>query len=134
MQVRDWLYVEDHCRGILAALGKGRDGEIYNIGGNRSLPNLEVVRKVLHLAGKPESLIEYVTDRPGHDRRYALSSEKLMRETGWRPEMDFKTGLKRTIEWHAANSGWVARVRSGEYRAYYEKNYGDRTVARRPPG
>jgi len=133
MQVRDWLYVEDHCRGILAALEKGRDGEIYNIGGNRSLPNLEVVRKVLHLTGKPESLIEYVTDRPGHDRRYALSSEKLMRETGWRPEMDFETGLKRTIEWYAANSPWVERVRSGEYRAYYEKNYGDRTAVRRPP-
>src|SRR5664280_876133 len=129
MQVRDWLYVEDHCRGILAALEKGREGEIYNIGGNRSLPNLEVVWKVLALAGKPESLIEYVTDRPGHDRRYALSSEKLMGETGWRPEMDFETGLKRTIEWYAANSPWVARVRSGEYRAYYEKNYGDRTVA-----
>jgi dTDP-glucose 4,6-dehydratase len=130
MQVRDWLYVEDHCRGILAALEKGRDGEIYNIGGNRSLPNLEVVRQVLSLTGKPESLIEYVRDRPGHDRRYALSSQKLMRETGWRPEMDFETGLKRTIEWYAANSPWVARVRSGEYRAYYEKNYGGRTVAR----
>jgi dTDP-glucose 4,6-dehydratase len=90
------------------------------------LPNLEVVRKVLHQAGKPESLIEYVTDRPGHDRRYALSSEKLMRETGWRPEMDFETGLKRTIEWYGANSAWVERVRSGEYRAYYEKNYGGR--------
>jgi dTDP-glucose 4,6-dehydratase len=130
MQVRDWLYVEDHCRGILAALEKGRDGEIYNIGGNRSLPNLEVVRKVLSATGKPESLIEYVTDRPGHDRRYALSSEKLMRETGWRPEMDFETGLQRTIGWYAANSRWVERVRSGEYRAYYEKNYGGRTVAR----
>ena len=126
MQGRDWLYVEDHCRGILAALQKGRDGEIYNIGGNRSLPNLEVVKKVLSLAGKPESLIEYVTDRPGHDRRYALSSEKLMRETGWRPEVDFETGLKQTIEWYAANSLWVERVRSGEYRAYYEKNYGGR--------
>jgi dTDP-glucose 4,6-dehydratase len=126
MQVRDWLYVEDHCRGIRAALEKGRDGEIYNIGGNRSLRNLEVVRKVLDLTGKPESLIEYVTDRPGHDRRYALSSGKLMKGTGWRPAMDFETGLKRTIEWYAANSPWVERVRSGEYRAYYEKNYGGR--------
>jgi dTDP-glucose 4,6-dehydratase len=130
MQVRDWLYAEDHCRGIRAVLEKGRDGEIYNIGGNRSLPNLEVVHKVLHLTGKPENLIEHVTDRPGHDRRYALSSEKLMRETGWRPEMDFETGLARTIEWYGANSSWVARVRSGEYRAYYERNYGNRTVAR----
>ncbi len=126
MQVRDWLYVEDHCRGILAVLQRGRDGEIYNIGGNRSLPNLEVVRKVLELTGKPESLIKYVKDRPGHDRRYALSSEKIMRETGWRPVMDFETGLARTIEWYRANTSWVARVRSGEYRTYYEKQYGGR--------
>jgi dTDP-glucose 4,6-dehydratase len=126
MQVRDWLYVEDHCRGILAVLRKGRDGEIYNIGGNRSLPNLDVVRMVLDLTGKPESLIKYVTDRPGHDRRYALSSEKLMNETGWQPLMDFETGLARTIDWYRNNSAWVARVRSGEYRTYYEKNYGNR--------
>ena len=126
LQVRDWLYVDDHCRGILAVLQKGRDGEIYNIGGNRSLPNLEVVRKVLEFAGKPETLIQYVTDRPGHDRRYALSSQKLMRETAWRPVMDFETGLGRTMEWYRANTAWVARVRSGEYRAYYDKQYGDR--------
>jgi dTDP-glucose 4,6-dehydratase len=126
-QVRDWLYVYDHCRGILAVLNQGRDGEIYNIGGNRSLPNLEVVHQVLALTGKTESLIVYVKDRPGHDRRYALSSEKLMRETGWQPVMDFETGLARTIEWYRANAAWVARVRSGEYRTYYERNYGNRT-------
>jgi dTDP-glucose 4,6-dehydratase len=125
-QVRDWLYVDDHCRGILAVLRKGREGEIYNIGGNRSLPNLDVVRQVLALTGKPESLIQYVTDRPGHDRRYALSSEKLMRETGWAPAMGFETGLQRTIAWYRANGEWVARVRSGAYREYYEKNYGSR--------
>ena len=125
-QVRDWLYVDDHCRGILAVLRKGREGEIYNIGGNRSLPNLDVVRQVLALTAKPESLIQYVTDRPGHDRRYALSSEKLMRETGWAPAMDFETGLERTIAWYRANGEWVARVRSGAYREYYEKNYGSR--------
>jgi len=130
MQVRDWLFVEDHCRGILAVLEKGREGEIYNIGGNRSLPNLEVVRCVLELTGKPASLIQYVKDRPGHDRRYALSSEKLMRETGWQPEMEFESGLARTVEWYRQNSAWVARVRSGEYREYYEKNYGNRAVAR----
>jgi dTDP-glucose 4,6-dehydratase len=129
MQIRDWLYVEDHCRGILAVLRGGREGEIYNIGGNRSLPNLEVVHKVLALTGKPESLIQYVTDRPGHDRRYALSSEKLMRETGWEPVINFETGLARTIEWYRANPSWVARVRSGEYRSYYERNYGNRSVA-----
>jgi len=131
MQVRDWLYVEDHCRGIRAILEKGRDGEIYNIGGNRSLPNLEIVRKLLALTGKPESLIHYVADRPGHDRRYALSSEKLMHETGWRPVMEFETGLARTIEWYRAHRSWVERVRSGAYRSYYEQNYGSRGAARR---
>jgi len=126
MQIRDWLYVDDHCRGILAVLEKGRAGEVYNIGGNRSLPNLEVIAKLLALAGKPESLIEYVKDRPGHDRRYALSSEKILRETGWRPRTDFETGLARTIAWYRANREWAARVRSGEYRNYYERNYANR--------
>ena len=127
-QVRDWLYVEDHCRGILAVLRQGRDGEIYNIGGNRSLPNLEVVHQVLALTGKPQSLISYVKDRPGHDRRYALSSEKLMRETGWQPVMNFEAGLARTIAWYRENSAWVERVRSGAYRTYYESNYGNRAA------
>ncbi len=127
-QVRDWLYVDDHCRGILAVLEKGRDGEIYNIGGNRSLPNLDVVHKVLQITAKPESLIEYVKDRPGHDRRYALSSEKLMKQTGWQPLTDFETGLAETIGWYRANSGWVAAVRSGAYRTYYERNYGQRAA------
>ena len=125
-QVRDWLYVDDHCRGIRAVLEHGRAGEVYNIGGNRSLPNLDVVGKVLKLTGKSEKLIKYVPDRPGHDRRYALSSQKLMSETGWRPVMDFETGLARTIEWYRANRQWVERVRTGEYRTYYEKNYGNR--------
>ncbi len=126
MQVRDWLYVVDHCRGILAVLEKGRDGEIYNIGGNRSLPNLEVVKLLLSLTGKPESLIQYVTDRPGHDRRYALSSEKLMRETDWRPLTDFEDGLASTIDWYKSNAAWVERVRSGAYRTYYDENYAHR--------
>jgi dTDP-glucose 4,6-dehydratase len=126
LQVRDWLFVDDHCRAILAVLHGGRCGEIYNIGGNRSLPNMEVVRRVLELTGRTEELISFVADRPGHDRRYALSSEKLMRETSWRPLMDFETGLARTIEWYRANQPWVARVRSGEYRVYYEQNYGAR--------
>jgi dTDP-glucose 4,6-dehydratase len=130
LQVRDWLHVEDHCRGILAVLRDGRDGEIYNIGGSRSLPNLEVVRRVLQLTGKTESLIQYVTDRPGHDRRYALSSEKIMRETSWRPQIDFETGLEATIGWYRANAAWVAHVRSGEYLTYYERNYGARAAHR----
>jgi dTDP-glucose 4,6-dehydratase len=130
LQVRDWLHVEDHCRGVLAVLQQGREGEIYNIGGSRSLPNLEVVRRVLQLTGKPESLIQYVTDRPGHDRRYALSSEKIMRETSWRPQVDFETGLAQTIAWYRANTAWVAHVRSGEYLTYYERNYGARAAHR----
>jgi dTDP-glucose 4,6-dehydratase len=123
MQVRDWLYVDDHCRAIFAVLDKGRNGEVYNIGGSCSLPNREVVRRILAATGKPESLMETVTDRPGHDRRYALSSEKVMRETGWRPQVSFEEGLAATIEWYRQNSGWVPRVKSGEYQEYYKQNY-----------
>lgn len=126
MQIRDWLYVEDHCRAILALLDKGRDGEIYNIGGNRSLPNKTVVDRILAITGKPASLIEYVADRPGHDRRYALSSEKLMKETGWAPKMDFERGLAATVDWYRSNQEWVRHVKSGEYQSYYARNYGNR--------
>lgn len=130
MQVRDWLYVEDHCRAIAALLEKGREGEIYNIGGNRSLPNLEVVRKILSATGRSQDLIRFVTDRPGHDRRYALSSEKTMRETGWAPEVGFEEGLNRTVAWYQQNGGWVARVKTGEYQNYYVLNYGNREETR----
>jgi dTDP-glucose 4,6-dehydratase len=126
MQIRDWLYVDDHCRAIFAALEMGRPGEIYNIGGNCSLPNIEVVRRILVAAGRPADLIRHVTDRPGHDRRYALSSEKLTRETGWTPRVSFEEGLARTIEWYRASAAWVGRVKSGEYQSYYERNYGGR--------
>jgi dTDP-glucose 4,6-dehydratase len=126
MQIRDWLHVEDHCRAILALLERGRDGEIYNIGGNRSLPNQTVVEQILAITGRPTSLIEYVADRPGHDRRYALSSEKLMQETGWKPLMDFERGLQATVDWYRSNPEWIAHVRSGEYRSYHDKNYANR--------
>lgn len=126
LQVRDWLYVEDHCRALWSILEKGRDGEIYNIGGNRSLPNKEVVDRILAITGKPRSLIEYVTDRPGHDRRYALSSDKLMKETGWAPQMDFERGLAATVDWYRSHQPWVEHVKSGEYQSYYEKNYSNR--------
>ncbi len=121
--VRDWLYVEDHCRALALLLEKGRVGEIYNIGGTCALPNLEVVRRILRITGKPESLIRFVADRPGHDRRYALSSRKIREETGWRPATDFEEGLRRTVRWYQENAGWVGRVLSGEYRGYYEQNY-----------
>jgi dTDP-glucose 4,6-dehydratase len=127
LQVRDWLYVEDHCRALLTILEKGRDGEIYNIGGNRSLPNKQVIDRILASTAKPASLIEYVTDRPGHDRRYALSSEKLMKETGWRPVMDFEPGLQATVDWYRTNQEWVQNVRSGAYLKYYAQNYENRT-------
>ena len=126
MQVRDWLYVEDHTRAIRTVLDKGREGEIYNIGGNRSLPNLEVVRQILAATGKPDSLMKFVVDRPGHDRRYALSSEKLMKETGWSPQMNFEEGLQTTVDWYRTHQEWVQHVKSGEYQNYYSKNYDDR--------
>jgi len=126
MQIRDWLYVDDHCRAILAVIERGREGQVYNIGGSRALPNVEVVRKILSATGKPESLMTTVTDRPGHDRRYALSSEKLMRETGWAAQVPFEEGLRETIEWYRANPGWIARVKSGEYQSYYQSNYANR--------
>jgi dTDP-glucose 4,6-dehydratase len=126
MQVRDWLFVDDHCRAILAAIDHGRPGEVYNIGGSRSLANVEVVKMMLELLGKPESLMVTVKDRLGHDRRYALSSEKIMRETGWEAKMPFEEGLRATIDWYKANSGWIARVKSREYQSYYEKNYAGR--------
>ena len=127
MQVRDWLFVEDHCRALLAILEKGRDGEIYNIGGNRSVANRWVIEQILEITGKPASLMTTVTDRPGHDRRYALSSAKLSKETGWSPQMDFERGLKATVDWYRTNGQWVRDVKSGEYQTYYAKNYQNRT-------
>jgi dTDP-glucose 4,6-dehydratase len=126
MQVRDWLYVEDHCRALLAILDKGRDGEIYNIGGNRSVPNRWVIEQILEITGKPASLMTTVTDRPGHDRRYALSSAKLSKETGWSPQMDFERGLKETVDCYRTNEQWVRDVESGEYQSYYARNYDHR--------
>jgi dTDP-glucose 4,6-dehydratase len=121
--VRDWLYVEDHCRALAVLLEKGRPGEVYNIGGNCALTNLEVVRRILRVLGRPQGLIEFVADRPGHDRRYAVSSKKLFEETGWRPVVGFEEGLERTIAWYVNHQDWVARVQSGEYLHYYERNY-----------
>jgi len=128
MQVRDWLYADDHCRAILAVIERGREGEIYNIGGSRALPNIEVVKRILDAVGKPHSLMQTVKDRPGHDRRYALSSEKLMRETGWKSERPFEEGLQATIDWYRRNSAWIAHVKSGEYQTYYERNYANRAI------
>ncbi len=123
LHVRDWLNVGDNCRGILAALEKGRAGEVYNLGGGNERPNLDVARAILKLAGRPESLLRPVPDRPGHDRRYALDSSKARRELGWAPEIPFDRGLEETVAWYRANGSWAARVKSGEYRQYYERHY-----------
>ena len=124
LQIRDWLYVDDHCRGIHAVLQRGREGEVYNIGGNCALPNREVITRVLQIVGAPETLMQTVADRPGHDRRYALASEKLARETGFVPQMSFELGLPATVQWYRDHAAWIAHVRSGEYRDYYHQNYG----------
>ena len=123
-QVRNWLYVEDFCRGIHTVLEKGKPGEAYNVGGPDECENIEVVKRVIELTGADESLIEYVKDRPGHDRRYSLSSEKLKRDLGWEAEVHFAEGLERTVEWYRENEDWWGPIRSGEYREYYEKQYG----------
>jgi dTDP-glucose 4,6-dehydratase len=123
-QVRNWLYVEDFCRAIHTVLLDGRPGEAYNVGGPDECENLEVVRRILELAGRDESLIEHVRDRPGHDRRYSLSSEKLGAELGWQPQVHFAEGLERTFEWYRDNERWWRPIRSGEYREYYEQHYG----------
>jgi dTDP-glucose 4,6-dehydratase len=124
LHVRDWLHVEDNCRGILAALEKGRPGEVYNLGGGNERPNLDVARALLKLAGRPESLLRPVPDRPGHDRRYALDSSKARRELGWAPEVPFEKGLEAVVAWYRDHSPWVDRVKSGEYRKYYARHYG----------
>ena len=123
-QVRNWLYVEDFCRGIHRVLIDGRPGEAYNVGGPDECENIDVVKRVIELTGADESLIEYVTDRPGHDRRYSLASEKIRAELGWEAQVHFDEGLERTVEWYRDNEEWWEPIRSGEYREYYEKQYG----------
>jgi len=124
MQIRDWLYVRDHCEAILTVLERGEAGEVYNIGGHNEYPNIEIVRRILVHLGKPESLISYVTDRPGHDRRYAIDAGKIERELGWRPRHTFEEALPVTLEWYLAHDEWLQRVRSGAYREYYQAQYG----------
>jgi dTDP-glucose 4,6-dehydratase len=122
-QVRNWLYVEDFARGIGHVLEHGAPGEVYNVGGPDELPNLEVVRRVLELCGRGPELVEHVPDRPGHDRRYSLSSDKV-RALGWTPRVRFAQGLERTVAWYREREDWWGPIRSGEYRAYYEAQYG----------
>jgi dTDP-glucose 4,6-dehydratase len=126
LQVRDWVHVSDNCRALLAVLERGRAGETYHIGGGHPLPNIEVLKLLLKTLGKPESLLTSVTDRLGHDRRYAVDFSRITGELGWRPEIPFERGLADTVSWYRDNSAWVRRCRSGEYRKYYETMYGER--------
>jgi dTDP-glucose 4,6-dehydratase len=123
LQVRNWLYVEDFARGIGHVLTHGAPGEVYNVGGPDEATNLDVVSRIIALTGATDDLIEHVTDRPGHDRRYSLASDKI-RALGWQAQVRFDQGLERTVAWYRDNPWWWEPVRSGEYRAYYERHYG----------
>lgn len=125
-QIRDWLFVEDHCSAMVKVLEEGKAGEVYNVGGKNEVPNLDIVRIILRTLGKPESLITYVKDRPGHDRRYAIDNEKIERELGWYPKYSFEESIKLTIDWYLNNQNWVAKVMSGEYQDYYQRQYAQR--------
>lgn len=124
LQVRDWIHVADNCAALRLILERGRAGETYHIGGENPLPNIDVLRLLLKILGKPESLLTHVTDRLGHDRRYAVDCTKLKAELGWRREIPFEKGLRDTVEWYRQNAAWVARAKSGEYRQFYELQYG----------
>ena len=124
--VRDWIHVVDHCRGIRRAMEDGVAGEVYNFGGDAERENLFVVHEILRLVGKGEDLVQFVTDRPGHDRRYAMDSSKAKSQLGWSPDYTFESGLAQTVEWYLANQQWWERVRSGAYQDYYRRQYGDR--------
>jgi len=126
MHVRDWLYVYDHCTAIWKVLTESPAGEVYNIGGNNERPNIEIVKRILQHLGKPESLIRYVKDRPGHDRRYAIDSTKIRTQLGWRPSVDLDQGLAMTIDWYLNHPQWLEHVVSGQYQEYYQAMYGDR--------
>jgi dTDP-glucose 4,6-dehydratase len=124
MNVRDWIHVEDHCRGLLAALEAGKPGRVYNFGASSERHNIDIVRQVLGLLGKPESLIRHVKDRPGHDRRYAIDSSRARDELSWAPRQRFEEALAATVRWYVERRSWWERVLSGEYLEYYEKQYG----------
>ena len=126
LNVRDWLYVEDHCSAIDLILSKGKAGEVYNVGGHNERANIEVVETILHILGKPESLIEHVTDRKGHDLRYAIDPTKIEEELGWKPKTSFEDGINKTIDWYLEHKVWWEKIISGEYQNYYEKMYGNR--------
>ncbi len=126
LNVRDWIYVIDHNRAVELALENGKPGEVYNVGASREMKNIEIVKLILKILGKPESLIKYVKDRPGHDRRYAIDSSKIQSELGWKPSFEFEEAIVQTVEWYLKNKSWWERIISGEYQKYYETQYGQR--------
>jgi len=128
MQIRDWIHVLDHCRGVEAAWRRGRSGEVYNFGGRCEKANLHLTQLLLELLGKPKSLVKYVQDRPGHDRRYAIDCTKAETELGWSPQITFEEGLQGTIDWYKANTEWVANIKNKDYLSYYEKQYGKTVI------
>jgi dTDP-glucose 4,6-dehydratase len=126
LNVRDWIHVQDHCAGVLAAAERGVAGQVYNFGGSNECPNIWIVRLILKELGKTESLIQFVKDRPGHDRRYAIDCAKARRELQWAPVVPFERGIRETIQWYLANTSWWRNVMTGEYQQYYERNYADK--------
>jgi dTDP-glucose 4,6-dehydratase len=126
LNVRDWIYVRDHCKGVALALEQGKPGHVYNFGGNAEMTNMDIVKTILNELGKPHSLITHVKDRPGHDRRYAMDFSLATRELGWIPDHDFSSGIRETIEWYKGNGTWLDEVRSGEYRAFMNEWYSQR--------
>lgn len=128
LNIRDWLHVWDHCAALDLVLHQGKPGEVYNIGGNNEWANIDIVRRILSELSKPESLITFVKDRPGHDRRYAIDASKIKRELGWQPKISFEQGLRNTIKWYCTNREWWEKIKTGEYRQYYERMYGQRQV------
>ena len=126
LNIRDWIHVQDHCEAIDTVLHKGKEGNVYNIGGDNEKTNMEIVRLILKILGKPETLIKYVKDRPGHDRRYAIDGAKIERELGFKPGIDFAEGMEDTVRWYRENKDWWERIKSGAYLEYYKNMYGNR--------
>jgi dTDP-glucose 4,6-dehydratase len=126
LNVRDWLFVEDHCRALDVVLRRAREGEVYNIGGNNEWTNIDIVKLILRELGKPETLITFVKDRPGHDRRYAIDASRIMTELGWAPSLEFERGMQETIRWYRTHTAWWERVVSGDYASYYSRQYDQR--------
>ena len=129
MNERDWIYVEDHCRALDRVLREGRPGGVYNIGYGEPTPNLSIIRSLLRITGNSEELIEFVADRPGHDRRYALDTTKITAKLGWKPAVDLESGLRRTVDWYRSHPAWISKAKSGEYRDYYERFYVNRRAS-----